>query len=40
MDTVVIAIAAAVGAVLVAGIEIFRRRRRQRGREPEGAHSS
>lgn len=29
MDTIVIAIAAAVGAVLVAGIELFRRRRRQ-----------
>lgn len=41
MDTIVIAIAAAVGAVLVTGIELFRRRRRHRGRrEPEGAHSS
>jgi hypothetical protein len=38
MDTVVIAIAAAVGALLAVGIEVFRRRRRQRGRsEPERA---
>jgi len=38
MDTIVIAIAAAVGAALVAGIELVRRRRRQRGpAEPESA---
>lgn len=38
MDTIVIAVAAAVGAVLVAGIELFRRRRRhRRPHEPERA---
>jgi len=38
MDTIVIAIAAVVGAALVAGIELARRRRRQRGpAEPESA---